>query len=142
MISPISFHLAIPVHDLTITKSFYTDILGFELGRETKHAAIINFAGHQVVLHRTRQKTARPVSIYPFHFGLNLTRHDWEALLLAARTNNAKFFHEPKTRFPDKVTEHDSFFLLDPSNNLLEFKCYTNTSAIFGEQQTTEIGEN
>ena len=46
-----------------------------------------------------------------------------------------------KTRFTDTRLEHQSFFLKDPSNNLLEFKYYTYESAIFGEREFKNIGE-
>jgi len=51
-------------------------------------------------------------------------------------------FHiEPKIRFPNSPLEHHSFFIKDPSNNLLEFKYYKHSLAIFGEQSFKSVGE-
>ncbi len=47
-----------------------------------------------------------------------------------------------KTRFANTRLEHQSFFLKDPSNNLLEFKYYTYGSAIFGEKEIGQVGES
>ena len=44
---------------------------------------------------------------------------------------------------PQHRIEHHTFFLEDPSGNLLEFKkYYTNESAIFGERECREVGDS
>jgi|GEM_PF-5891606 len=48
----ILFHLAFPVHDFELAKYFYHNLLGFEIGRESEHALIFNFASHQIVAHK------------------------------------------------------------------------------------------
>ena len=137
-----TFHLAIPVHDFATAKQFYIKDLGFKLGRVSKHAMVIDFGNHQIVAHLVEQPSATPTEIYPRHFGLIFhSEPEWQALLERARKNELKFFREPVTRFADQRTEHKSFFLLDPSNNLLEFKYYAQVSAILGETTYTEVGE-
>ena len=42
--------------------------------------------------------------------------------------------------FPPRI-EHLTFFLEDPSRNLLEFKHYLYESAIFGERDFTAVGD-
>ena len=48
-ISP--FHLAIPVHDLSIARDFYENKLGLRTGRTSDQWADYDFFGHQLVVH-------------------------------------------------------------------------------------------
>ncbi|GIS53094.1 hypothetical protein Ct9H90mP29_01360 [bacterium] len=45
------FHLAFPVHDLEEARTFYTDILGCKLGRESDKWIDFDLYGHQIVAH-------------------------------------------------------------------------------------------
>ena len=45
------FHLAIPVKEITTTRSFYRDILGCKEGRSSDHWVDFDFFGHQLVIH-------------------------------------------------------------------------------------------
>ena len=45
------FHLAIPVKEITKTRSFYRDILGCKEGRSSDHWVDFDFFGHQLVIH-------------------------------------------------------------------------------------------
>jgi len=58
-----------------------------------------------------------------------------------ARTHGLKFYQHPRRRFPGTRLEHRTFFLEDPSHNLLEFKHYTHENAIFGEHDAAVIGD-
>jgi len=51
------------------------------------------------------------------------------------------FYQQPRVRYPGTRIEHHTFFVEDPSHNLLEFKHYTHESAIFGEQGFQEVGD-
>ena len=131
-----------PVHDFEKAKQFYIEALGFKLGRVSKYGMVIDFGNHQVVARLVDQPVAIPTDLYPRHFGLIFhNESEWQALLERARNNKLKFFREPVTRFTDQKNEHKSFFLLDPSNNVLEFKYYEHDSAILGETSYTEVGE-
>lgn len=135
------FHLAFPVTDLEATKKFYVEGLGCALGRETDSALILGLAGNQIVAHLAKESVAQK-GIYPRHFGLVFTnKHDWQALVDRAKAKGLKFYQEPRTRYPGQTIEHKTFFLEDPARNLLEFKHYTHDSAIFGEQDSHEIGD-
>ena len=135
------FHLAFPVTDLDATKKFYVDGLGCTLGRESDSAAILGLAGHQIVAHVVKESVAQK-GVYPRHFGLVFTSEkDWQALADRAKARGLKFYQEPRKRYEGKSIEHRTFFLEDPSHNLLEFKFYTHESAIFGEQQDAKIGD-
>lgn len=139
---PPIFHLAIPVSDLEIAKTFYLEGLGCSLGRESKRAAIFNFYGHQVVTHLTEQPLTPQAGIYPRHFGLIFTEEsDWETLLNRAESQPLKFYQKPKRRFSGQLTEHRTFFLEDPFHNLLEFKFYCHYEAIFGGRELAIVGD-
>jgi extradiol dioxygenase family protein len=136
------FHLAVPIQDVEAAKVFYVDGLGCTVGRESAHAVIFGFYGHQVVAHITKEPLTPQNSIYPRHFGLVFpTEADWEKLLKRAQTQQLKFREEPKRRFPGKITDHLTFFLEDPFYNLLEFKYYYHSEAILGKVNLGEIGD-
>lgn len=140
--SRILFHLAFPVTDLEATKRFYVEGLGCELGRETDRAVTLGLAGHQLVAHLTTEAQPAQHGIYPRHFGLVFTdEQDWQAVADRARAKGLKVFQQPRVRFPGTRIEHRTFFLEDPSGNLLEFKHYTHESGIFGEREHAEIGD-
>ena len=135
------FHLAFPVTDLDATKKFYVDGLGCALGRESDSAVILGLAGNQIVAHVVKESVAQK-GVYPRHFGLVFTSEkDWQALADRAKARGLKFYQEPRKRYEGKSIEHRTFFLEDPSHNLLEFKYYARESAIFGEQTHGEIGD-
>ncbi len=137
------FHLAFPVHDLDLAKQFYHHQLGFSLGRESEHALIFEFGNHQIVAHKIDTILPPQDSIYPRHFGLIfLERYEFDDFVEHLKKKQISFEIPLKTRFKGTRIEHQSFFLKDPSNNLLEFKYYQFGSAIFGEKDFTRIGES
>lgn len=140
--SKILFHLAFPVTDLEATKKFYVDGLGCEQGRASESAVTLGLAGHQLVAHLVKESPANQKGIYPRHFGLVFTDEKaWRALADRAKGRGLKFYQQPRVRYPGTRIEHRTFFLEDPSGNLLEFKHYTHESAIFGEKEVTQIGD-
>ncbi|HNV25589.1 MAG TPA: VOC family protein [Nitrospira sp.] len=140
---PAIFHLAFPVHDLVAAKQFYVEGLGCVLGRESPTAVTFGLAGHQLVAHLSEDELDRQKGIYPRHFGLVLTREEeWQALADRAQAHHLRFYQQPRRRFSDTRIEHRTFFLEDPSGNLLEFKYYIHESAIFGERDYTAVGES
>ena len=127
--------------DLETTKKFYVEGLGCTLGRQSNSAMILGLAGNQIVAHLVKESVEQK-GIYPRHFGLVFTSEkDWQALVERAKAKGLKFYQEPRHRYPGQRTEHRTFFLEDPSHNLLEFKHYTHESAIFGEQDHGEVGD-
>jgi len=136
------FHLAFPVHDIGLAKAFYHDILGCKIGRETDNALVIQLGLHQLVAHKIDDSLPEQLSIYPRHFGLIfLEKKLFDDFIQRLERHQVVFKIPLKTRFPHTKIEHQSFFLSDPSNNLLEFKYYTHDSAIFGEKTHRLIGE-
>lgn len=137
------FHLAFPVTDLNLARSFYVEGLGCGLGRVSGAAITLDLKGHQLVGHLTKDSSGPPTSIYPRHFGLVFTTEvDWQAMVDRARDKGLPFYQEPRRRFPGTRLEHATFFLQDPFHNLLEFKYYRYPSAIFGEQELTQVGDS
>lgn len=142
MAGSIVFHLAFPVHDLAAAKRFYVDELGCTLGRESDSAATLGLGGHQIVAQLTSQILEPQKGIYPRHFGLIFTSElDWQAFADRAKAKGLSFYQQPRLRYAGTRIEHRTFFLEDPSHNLLEFKHYTHESAIFGEHEYTEVGD-
>ena len=141
--SGVLFHLAFPINDMAAAKRFYVEGLGCTIGRESARAVTLGLAGHQLVGHLAEAQEVKQSGIYPRHFGLIfLSKDEWQALADRAQSRGLKFFQHPRVRFPGTVIEHHTFFLEDPSHNLLEFKHYTAESAIFGERDFTEVGDS
>lgn len=137
------FHLAFPVTDLEETKQFYVGGLGCTLGRESRVAVTLELRGHQIIAQLGKHSPDPPQCIYPRHFGLVFeSEHEWQRMVDQAKAKNLKFFREPSLRYPGSRIEHRTFFLEDPSHNLLEFKYYTHPSAIFGEQDFRSVGDD
>ena len=111
---PVLFHLAFPVHDMEAAKTFYVDQLGCYLGRRSKHSMILNFYGNQLVA-QLAEKTPPPKSIYPRHYGLVfLELSQWREFEKRCRNQKLTFFQEPRKRHRGEITEHETFFLIDP----------------------------
>jgi extradiol dioxygenase family protein len=118
------FHLAIPARDLDEAYDFYVAKLGCKLARRYDDRITLDFFGDQVVCHSSDTIALRP-EMYPRHFGVTFRdRSGYDNLLRLACERKLPFFREPFTRFEGMVEEHQTFFLVDPSNNLLEFKWY------------------
>ena len=140
--SDILFHLAFPIHDVEAAKRFYIEGIGCTLGRESGQAVTFGLAGHQLVAHVVADAPDAQKGIYPRHFGLVfLLKSQWQELADRAKTKELTFFQQPRVRFPGTRIEHHTFFLQDPSQNLLEFKHYTHESAIFGERDFHAVGD-
>jgi len=121
------FHLAVPVRDLDEAQRFYVDMLGCKLARRYADRITLDFFGDQLVCHLCEDEPPeqRPVSLYPRHFGVTFrAAADFEALHRCAVIRKIPFFRDQSTRFEGTVEEHRTFVLIDPSDNLLEFKHY------------------
>jgi extradiol dioxygenase family protein len=125
------FHLAIPALDLDATQEFYVAGLGCKLARRYADRITLDFFGDQVVCHLSDRIDAAP-QLYPRHFGVTFKdKTDWQRLLTLARTRGLTFFAEPFHRFAGRAEEHETFVLIDPSNNLLEFKYYNDPRMMY-----------
>ncbi|MDX1516805.1 MAG: VOC family protein [Woeseiaceae bacterium] len=134
------FHLAIPVDDLDAAKSFYCDLLGCGTGRTASRWIDLDFFGHQVTLHlvdgSNLPAASNPVDgddVPARHFGLVMTRSDWEALAQRLEAGKARFLLRPRIRFEGEVGEQATMFVLDPAGNALEFKSFADDSRLFAK---------
>ncbi len=127
------FHIAIPTHDIAAAKEFYDRSLGADVGREYPGYVIFNFFGHQLVCH-LHDKIDEEVQMYPRHFGIIMEdKPTFDAVYQKAKAAGVKFYEELFERFANKPAWHWSFFLIDPSNNLIEFKFYKNQDLVFAK---------
>ena len=121
----------------------YLEQLGCRLGRESEQALIMEFGSHQIVAHKVESLLDEQQGIYPRHFGLIfLIQKEFTDFMERLDAKSVAYEIPLKTRFPNTRVEHQSFFLKDPSNNLLEFKQYTYETAIFAEREFNRIGDN
>ena len=134
------FHLAIPVHNLSECRNFYTNILDLEEGRSSDHWVDYNFFGHQLVIHHkskieddTHTNAVDGKAVPVPHFGVVL---DWTIFNEFAELLNSKgveFIIEPYIRFEGQVGEQATMFFKDPSDNALEFKAFKDMSQLFAK---------
>ena len=136
MIQP--FHLAIPVKNLEICRTFYRDVLHCIEGRSDTHWVDFNFFGHQLVIHQKDgfepQQISNPVDGHDVpvpHFGVVLKMNDWVKLSERLKNNNVKFIIEPTIRFKGKPGEQATLFFKDPEGNALEFKAFKDLGQLF-----------
>ncbi len=126
------FHLAIPCADLEAMYDFYVLGLGCQLARRYQDRITLNFFGDQIVCHKDPDKIDLNPQIYPRHAGVTFYyEDDYKNLLNRAKEKQLEFFKKPFTRFSNKPEEHQTFFLIDPSNNLLEFKYYHDSEMMY-----------
>ncbi len=137
------FHLAIPVKNLALCRSFYRDVLACEEGRSSDKWVDFNFFGHQLVIHQkdnvvvvTQEDNTNPVDGHDVpvpHFGVVLEWDVWQELAEGLKTKGIQFVIEPYIRFKGKTGEQATMFFLDPENNALEFKAFKDMSQIFAK---------
>tara|TARA_B110000285_G_scaffold188681_1_gene214954 strand:+ start:4388 stop:4807 length:420 start_codon:yes stop_codon:yes gene_type:complete len=134
------FHLAIPVKNLAVCRTFYRDVLECSEGRSSDKWVDFNFFGHQFVIHEKPADTniAEPVSnsvdghtVPVPHFGVVLEWDKWVELSEKLKAKNIEFVIEPYIRFKGEVGEQATMFFLDPENNALEFKAFKVRPQIF-----------
>lgn len=131
------FHLAFPVTDLAAAERFYTEVLGCRVGRTDARWIDFDFFGHQITAHlveATGGTASNPVDgddVPVRHFGVVLTRPQWDALAERLRAAGAEFLIEPRIRFRGEPGEQATMFIRDPSGNAIEFKAFENDARIF-----------
>ena len=133
-----SFHYAFKVKDIAGTKQFYGEILGCNLGRETEHWVDFDFFGHQLSAHVSTNfpeldycGEVDGVKVPIPHFGCIVSLADFDKISAKLKEHEVTFLIEPQTRYEGKIGEQKTMFVLDFSNNPLEFKCFKNPEEIF-----------
>ena len=126
------FHLAIPCRDLNEAEEFYVKKVGVRLARRYDDRITLDFFGDQIVCHLAPDKIDPFPQLYPRHVGLTFrNRSEYDGFLRALKSRGVGLFKEPFVRFAGLREEHVTFFLKDPSNNLLEFKHYTDPAMMY-----------
>ena len=132
------FHLAFPVRDLAATRSFFVDLLGCREGRSAERWIDFDFHGHQISAHlkdgAEHVVASNPVDGHKVpvsHFGLVLPWDTWQALADKLQAAKTEFVIEPYVRFEGEPGEQGTFFVRDPSGNVLEFKTFRDLSSLF-----------
>ena len=132
------FHLAFRVDDIEPTRAFYAGLLGCGQGREAANWIDFDFFGHQISAHLG----PRPADVLmtrvdgeevPLsHFGAVLEWDEWERVAGRLGRGGACFVIAPHVRFRGEPAEQGTFFVADPSGNVLEFKAFRHQAAMFG----------
>ncbi|TFY98225.1 VOC family protein [Ramlibacter humi] len=139
--APLSpFHLAFPVHDLAEARRFYGGLLGCPEGRSSDEWIDFNFYGHQIVAHLAPSETGRAQrnavdghGVPVRHFGIVLPMADWDALASKLKAQGVKFVIEPYIRFQGQPGEQATMFFLDPSENAIEVKAFSDITRLFAK---------
>lgn len=132
------FHLAFKVKDLKSTKDFYHTLLGCKLGRETEHWVDIDFFGHQLSPHVSDNipeidycGKVETLEVPIPHFGCILKTEDFNDIKQRLLNSNVEFVFKPQTRYKGQKGEQQTMFVLDYSNNSIEFKSFTHPEEVF-----------
>jgi hypothetical protein len=128
------FHLAIPVYDLDQSQDFYVGSLGCKLARRYADRITIDFFGDQLVCHLVEPPESAPAELhlYPRHFGVTFREaRDFEALHALCVQRKIELFADVSVRFDGLAEAHRTFVLRDPSDNLIEFKHYTDPRMMY-----------
>ncbi|MEM8997631.1 MAG: VOC family protein [Acidobacteriota bacterium] len=132
------FHLAFPVRDLDATRHFFVELLGCTEGRSAERWVDFDFHGHQISAHLKDDgdpvAASNPVDGHRVpvpHFGLVLPWDRWQRLADSLEAAGTEFVIEPYVRFAGEPGEQGTFFVRDPSGNVLEFKTFRDLGSLF-----------
>ncbi len=131
------FHLALPCLNLVETKMFYVDNIGASLGRYTQNWLDVDLFGNQITFtnvgafYFSTPNYKFEGNILPsFHFGPLLDIDSFTKIYNRLSEKNLKV--SVKTTFlKTKPGKHLSFFVTDPNDYKVEFKCFNNSSHVF-----------
>jgi extradiol dioxygenase family protein len=119
-------HVAVPCRDLDEAARWYAEVLGAQPVRRLKDRVTFSFGGVlQLVCHLERRAIEPNPRAYPRHHGLTFLRmEDFLRLKDHVEKLGVKFLVRPTRRFANSAHEHHTFMVVDPSGNVVEFKCY------------------
>ena len=132
------FHLAVPVHDVTLARKFYKEVIGCAEGRSDTRWVDFDLFGHQFVINQKDdlqvEQSTNPVDGHDVpipHFGVVLEWEQWHEFAARLEEHQIEFVIEPGIRFEGQTGEQATMFFLDPSGNALEFKAFKDPSQLF-----------
>ena len=133
------FHLSLPCKNLVETKMFYLDTIGASLGRFENNWFDINLFGHQVTFTKAGNFDFTNPSyrfegkvLSSFHFGIILKKDAWNKINSKIKTQNLDIFSQA-VFLKNKFGEHESFFVKDPNDYIIEFKRFNNYKDVFNK---------
>lgn len=132
-----NFHISLPCLDLDATRQFYVDILGASPGRSSSNWIDIDLFGNQLTF-TTGKKFNFDYPLYnfeghilpSFHFGVILGEQNWTVLKHTVKEKRADRMSEG-TFLMNKKGQHKSFFVKDPDDYTIEFKCFAESKDVF-----------
>jgi extradiol dioxygenase family protein len=117
-------HIAVPARDLDEALEYYVFGLGAKLARRYADRITLDFFGDQLVCHLCEDVPAEAVA-YPRHFGVSFAQsEDFDRLVRLVEHRKLRVLSGPALRFEGTAEQHRTLFLVDPSNNVIEFKNY------------------
>lgn len=132
-----SFHMSLPCLSVKETKSFYKNSIGATSGRHTLNWVDINLFGHQLTFIKAEKFNFNSPNyvfegkILPsFHFGIIVDEKTWNDIYSKLIKQDLEVV-EKTTFLINKAGEHTSFFIKDPNDYMLEFKCFKDSKNIF-----------
>lgn len=133
-----SFHFAFKVKDIVSTRKFYVDILGCREGRSTESWIDFNFFDNQLSAHISDNfpkldycGMVDGISVPIPHFGCLLSTSQFKEVQKKLKNAAIDFIIKPQKRYVGKTSEQLTMFVLDYSNNPIEFKTFRNNDAVF-----------
>lgn len=133
----VQFHLALPCVSINNTRLFYEGILGAQIGRSAVKWADINLFDHQITFTEcgpfkfdSKSYSFNGDILPSFHFGVILDKAEWEKVRERLTSKNISIVSQVKF-LENKTGEHESFFVKDPNDYTVEFKCFSKASDVF-----------
>jgi extradiol dioxygenase family protein len=135
-----AFHYAFKVKDIASTRKFYIDILGCLEGRFTDSWIDFDFFGHQLSAHVSNNLppldycgTVDGIRVPIPHFGCIVSFKQFDEIQKKLEANSIKFIVKPSKRYEGQVGEQLTMFIIDFSENPIEFKAFKDESEIFAK---------
>lgn len=132
-----SFHMSLPCLSVKDTKNFYVNTIGASLGRSAQNWVDVNLFDHQLTFIKAAKFNFNSPNyvfegkILPsFHFGVIVDIDTWGKIYAKLGEQNLEVVAQT-TFLKDKSGEHLSFFVKDPNDYMLEFKCFKDSNNIF-----------
>lgn len=119
-------HVAIPCRDLDEAEKWYSEVIGAQPVRKLKDRVTFSVGGVlQLVCHLERRQVEANPRAYPRHVGLTmLDMADFHRMRDHILGLDVQWLIKPSPRFANSDHEHETFMIVDPSGNAVEFKCY------------------
>lgn len=131
------FHLSLPCSSVETTKKFYVNTLGAKAGRSAQNWVDINLAGHQITFTKAGKfNFNNPNYVFEgkilpsFHYGVIVSEEDFKKIYQKLKDQDLELVTKA-TFLEDKTGEHKSFFIQDPNDYMIEFKCFKQKDGVF-----------